>query len=223
MVRKGSTRSSAAISRRRCKQVGNQAVTWEDKKFEDWQKPLFRRVDDGTMRHALPPVDTSWSTWPRPGFASDMCQSSRCHCVVCLPVTLWKRAAKPAPALNSLAVDSKLSFPAGMLKIESSCDGTRLVGLGRSPGRHTQLPPTGQNLSLRLSAATSTCGARSLAASAGRAGLGLQSRQLWLVLATRVTRRRQVAVLDQALRPGGVEGGIFRSDRGQPVDVPVEH
>src|SRR5271165_5504909 len=136
MVRKGSTRSSAAISRRRCKQVGNQAVTWEDKKFEDWQKPLFRRVDDGTMRHALPPVDTSWSTWPRPGFASDMCQSSRCHCVVCLPVTLWKRAAKPAPALNSLAVDSKLSFPAGMLKIESSCDGTRLVGLGRSPGSY---------------------------------------------------------------------------------------
>src|SRR5271166_1466178 len=32
---------------------------------------------------------------------------------------------------------SKLSFPAGMLKIESSCDGTRLVGLGRSPGRHS--------------------------------------------------------------------------------------
>ena len=114
-------------------------MTWEDKKFEDWQKPLFRRVDDGTMRHALPPVDTSWSTWPRPGFASDMCQSSRCHCVVCLPVTLWKRAAKPAPALNSLAVDSKLSFPAGMLKIESSCDGTRLVGLGRSPGRYSEV------------------------------------------------------------------------------------
>ena len=63
------------------------------------------------------------------------------------------------------------------------------------------MPPTGRNLSLRLSAETSTCGPRSLAASVGRVGLGLQSRQLWLVLATRVTRRRQVAVLDQALRP----------------------
>jgi len=49
-----------------------------------------------------------------------------------------------------------------------------------------------------------------------------QSRQLRLVLATGFTRRRQVAVPDQALRPGGVEGGIIRSDRGQPVDVPVE-
>src|SRR5271166_6675881 len=106
-------------------------------------------------------------------------------------VTRTGNLAQTPKCLKPTALGSwrrKLSFPAGMLKIESSCDGTRLVGLGRSPGRHTQLPPTGRNLSLRLSAATSTCGARSLAASAGRAGLGLQSRQLWLVLATRVTR-----------------------------------
>ena len=51
----------------------------------------------------------------------------------------------------------------------------------------------------------------------------LRSRQLRLVLAAGLTRRRQVAVLDEAPRSGGVEGGIFRSDGGQPIDVPVEH
>ena len=51
----------------------------------------------------------------------------------------------------------------------------------------------------------------------------LRSRQLRLVLATGFTWRRKVAVVDEALRPGDVEGGIVRSDRGQPVDVPVVH
>src|SRR5580693_2997952 len=51
----------------------------------------------------------------------------------------------------------------------------------------------------------------------------LLSRQLRLVRATGFTRRRQVAVLDQAPRSGGVEGGIFGSDGGQPIDVPVKH
>jgi hypothetical protein len=36
MVGKGSTRSSAAMNRRGWKQVENQAVSWEDKKFEGW-------------------------------------------------------------------------------------------------------------------------------------------------------------------------------------------
>jgi hypothetical protein len=58
------------MSRRGRKPIENQAVTWEDKKLGDWQKTVFRWADDGTMRHALPPVDTSWSRWPWPGFAS---------------------------------------------------------------------------------------------------------------------------------------------------------
>jgi hypothetical protein len=33
---KNGTRSSAAMSRRGCKPVENQAVTWEDKKLGDW-------------------------------------------------------------------------------------------------------------------------------------------------------------------------------------------
>jgi hypothetical protein len=51
----------------------------------------------------------------------------------------------------------------------------------------------------------------------------LLSRQLRLVRATGFARRRQVAVLDQAPRSGGVEGRIFRSDGSQTVDVPVKH
>jgi hypothetical protein len=51
----------------------------------------------------------------------------------------------------------------------------------------------------------------------------LRSRPLRLVLAAGFARRRQVAVSDQTLRPGGVQGGIVRSDGGQPVDIPVEH
>jgi hypothetical protein len=45
---------------------------------------------------------------------------------------------------------------------------------------------------------------------------------LRLVLAAGFTRR-QVALGDEALRSGGVEGGIVGSGGGQPVDVPIEH
>ncbi len=51
----------------------------------------------------------------------------------------------------------------------------------------------------------------------------LRSRLWRLVLAARFTRGRQVAVGDEALGAGGVQGGIVGGGGGQPVDVPVEH
>ncbi len=37
-------------------------MTWEDKKLKIDQKPVFRRAEDGAMRHALLPVAAVWGS-----------------------------------------------------------------------------------------------------------------------------------------------------------------
>src|SRR5713226_290474 len=51
---------------------------------------------------------------------------------------------------------------------------------------------------------------------------GCRAWPLRLALAPRLCPQH-VTVHDEALRPGCVASGILRGDRGQPVDVPVEH